>query len=98
MHKTWQRELRRARAAADRRIRFANEHRTSRTRQRDSCRQTVGPRADDNGVISTGHHFLVATILEAARASCDLKQLQAVFHAQTRRIFRFKFYGADALS
>ena len=73
MQKARQSEFGRTRAAADCRVCFVNKNGTSRARQCDRRRETIRSRANDNRITSIWHEFPVATILEAALASCDLK-------------------------
>src|SRR4029077_17971692 len=89
MQKARQSEFGRTRAAANCRVCFVNNNGTSRARQRDRRRETIRSRANDNRIASIRHELPVTAILEAMRASCELKRLQAVYHAQTHRIFRF---------
>src|SRR6476646_6244316 len=85
MQKARQSEFGRTRAAADCRVCFVNNNGTARTRQCDRRSKTIWSRANDNRIISIWHELPVAVILEATRASCELKPLQVVYHAQTRR-------------
>src|SRR5436305_13343385 len=94
MQKARQSQFGRTRSAADCRVCFVNKNGTSRARQCDRRRETIRSRANDNRITSSWHVLPVAAILEATRASCESKRLPAVYHAQTRRIFRFNFYGA----
>ena len=55
VHKPWQRECRRARPAADGRVRFPNEHGTSRARQRDCRSKTIRSRADYDRIVFVRH-------------------------------------------
>src|SRR5207244_9608307 len=84
MQKARQSEFGRTRDATNCRIRLVNKNRTSRPRQCDCSRETIRSRANDNRITSIWHVLPVAVILEVTRASCELKRLHAVCHAQMR--------------